>query len=397
MKGRRQVSWDRKKGGVKKFKWVSRAGKDLCKGKLGLGPNKLAAQLSISKSSLGPNTISPITFEPRKCSVNCVRPIISVDTHEKAGESPGVSLTSSEMPIQVARGPVRSPKVWVQAENGGTSFSMPLVLPMSLVLPIQEECRTGIQVVLPTQVVSPVGATQADADGVVPTHQCCASPVGVSGCTESPPIMVFRLSLDWNCILGSILLLGGLISKGKRTVTLELVPRLVGPSFPDLFLELLQAGSLGFGVLGQEVYSSYSKDLLSLPREVMLVEEAVDFSTGFGETDLSVCLPLQIITPSASTNLAKLEEVNEVLSIETKLDISRWVKHRILGFSKLVGLSMSRNGKLCTALLQRLELKMEAANVLHKKATGSKKVAKSKKKERRELQNLISSVNYYRR
>ena len=36
VKGRRRVSWDRNKGGVKKFKWVSRA----CK--LGLGPNKLA-------------------------------------------------------------------------------------------------------------------------------------------------------------------------------------------------------------------------------------------------------------------------------------------------------------------------------------------------------------------
>ena len=31
------------------FKWESRAGKDLCKGKLGLGPNKLAAQLPVSK------------------------------------------------------------------------------------------------------------------------------------------------------------------------------------------------------------------------------------------------------------------------------------------------------------------------------------------------------------
>ena len=51
------------------------------------------------------------------------------------------------------------------------------------------------------------------------------------------------------------------------------------------------------------------------------------------------------------SNLAELEEVNKVLSIETKLDISRWVKHRILGFSKLVGLSMSQHKKLCIALL----------------------------------------------
>ena len=95
-----------------------------------------------------------------------------------------------------------------------------------------------------------------------------------------------------------------------------------------------------------------------------------------------------------STNLAELEEVNEVLSIETKLDISGWVKHRIPGFSKLVGLSMTRHEKLCIALLQRLETEMEAANVLHRRVTGSQKVAKSKHKGRRELRNLISSVNY---
>ena len=109
------------------------------------------------------------------------------------------------------------------------------------------------------------------------------------------------------------------------------------------------------------------------------------------------CLPLQIIALSESTNSVELEEAIEVLSIENKLDISRWVKHRIPRFSKLVGLSMTRHEKLRIAVLQRLETVMEAANVLHRKETGSKKVAKSKNKGRRELQNLICSVNYDRR
>ena len=158
----------------------------------------------------------------------------------------------------------------------------------------------------------------------------------------------------------------------------------------------MRAGSLGLRVLGQEVNSSYCKELFCLPREVMPVEEAADFSVGFGETDLSVGFPLQVIGPSASTDLAELEEVNEVLSIETKLDISGWVKHRIPSFNKLVGLSMTRYEKLCIALLRKLESVMETANVLHKKATGSKKVAKSKNKGCIELQNMISSVNYDR-
>ena len=267
-----------------------------------------------------------------------------------------------EMPTQVAGGLGWSSEVRVQAVHGGWCLSVSLVPPMSPALLIQVVHRTGGQVVSP--------------------HLGGASPVGVSGWIESPLVMVFRLSSNRNSILGFNSLLGGLVSEGKRTVTLNFVPRLVGLSFPVLSLELVQPGTLGLGVLGQEINSSYSKDLLHLPREVRLAEEAADFS--IGETDFSVGLPLQIITPSASTNLTELE-VNEVLSIETKLDISGWVRHRIPGFSKLVGLSLSRHEELCIALLQRLESVMVAANVLHRKASGSKKGAKSKNKGRREL------------
>ena len=123
------------------------------------------------------------------------------------------------------------------------------------------------------------------------------------------------------------------------------------------------------------------------------MEDVVDFSVGFGEIELTDCLPLRIIAPSASSSSAELEVI-EVLSIKAKLDISRWVKYRIPGFSKLVGLSMTRHEKLRIALLQRLQSEMEAANVLHRKAIGSEKVAKSKNKGCIELRNLISSVNY---
>ena len=187
---------------------------------------------------------------------------------------------------------------------------------------------------------------------------------------------------------------GGLVSIDMRAVTLKFVLRLVGPSFPEHFLEFLRAGSVGFGASSQEANSFSSKDFLSLSGEVMLVEDVANFSVGFGETKLTNCLPLRIIAPSASTTSAELEEVTEVLSMEAKLNISRWVKHEIPGFCKLVGLSMTWHEKLCIALLQRLETEMEAANVLHWKATGSKKVAKSKNKGCKELQNLISSVNY---
>ena len=41
-----------------------------------------------------------------------------------------------------------------------------------------------------------------------------------------------------------------------------------------------------------------------------------------------------------------LEVVIEVLSLEANLDIFGWVKYKILGFSKLVRLSMSQHEKL---------------------------------------------------
>lgn len=172
------------------------------------------------------------------------------------------------------------------------------------------------------------------------------------------------------------------------------MPQLVGPSFPDLFLGFLLAGSLGLSVLGEEVNSFSTKEFFCLSWEVILVEDAADFSVSFGKRELPDCLPLRIIAPNGSTTSVELEEFTEVLSIEAKLDISGWVKHRIPNFSKLVGLSVTRHEKLCIALLKRLETEMETANVLHRKATGSQKVAKSKNKVCRELQNLISLVNY---
>ena len=151
---------------------------------------------------------------------------------------------------------------------------------------------------------SPTTLGRADS-----THWRWVSPVVVAG-------------FDRNSMLGFNILSDGLISEGKRSVILEFVPRLVGPSFPDFFLEFLRTGSMGFGVSDQETNSFYSKELLSFPREVMLVKDADDFSVGFGETEVADCLPLQIIDLGVSTNLAELEEATEVLSIGSKLDIS---------------------------------------------------------------------------
>ena len=84
----------------------------------------------------------------------------------------------------------------------------------------------------------------------------------------------------------------------------------------------------------------------------------------------------------------------EVLDIGGTLDVSKWVKNRIPGFSRVIGLSVNRHEKLCIAYLQRLEREMEVINQQRKKATANPKVASSTGKGIRELRNLISTVNY---
>jgi len=75
-------------------------------------------------------------------------------------------------------------------------------------------------------------------------------------------------------------------------------------------------------------------------------------------------------------------------------DISNWVKYRLPGFSKLVGLPLSRHEKLCIALLRKIKRETEAAKVLNRKVTVPRKAVIYKDKGKRELRNLQSSVNY---
>ena len=67
---------------------------------------------------------------------------------------------------------------------------------------------------------------------------------------------------------------------------------------------------------------------------------------------------------------------------------------RLPSFSKLVGLSLNRHENLCIDLLQRIEKEMMGAKAMDKKVTPTRKVVLFKDKGKRELRNLLSSVNY---
>ena len=102
---------------------------------------------------------------------------------------------------------------------------------------------------------------------------------------------------------------------------------------------------------------------------------------------------LTTINPLGLIVLAEVNGNTEVLSFDNTLNVFNWVKHRIPGFSKLIGLSLGRDEKMCIMLLQRLEIEIEAANLMHRKDAAYQK-AVSKDKGKKELRNLISLVNY---
>uniref|UniRef100_A0A7N2N123 Uncharacterized protein n=1 Tax=Quercus lobata TaxID=97700 RepID=A0A7N2N123_QUELO len=77
------------------------------------------------------------------------------------------------------------------------------------------------------------------------------------------------------------------------------------------------------------------------------------------EESFTNCKPLSFIAPPGLDLLTKMYKDNEVLGLGSRLDVSSWVKHRILGFSKVVELSVNLHERLCIDYLQSLERGME--------------------------------------
>ena len=109
--------------------------------------------------------------------------------------------------------------------------------------------------------------------------------------------------------------------------------------------------------------------------------------------DVDSSSPLMSINPLELNSIVEVNGIVEVRRFDNSLNVSNWVKHRLPGFSKMMGLSLGRHEKRCIMLLQRLEIEIEAAKLVHRKDAAHRK-AVSKSKGKRELRNLISSVNY---
>ena len=119
--------------------------------------------------------------------------------------------------------------------------------------------------------------------------------------------------------------------------------------------------------------------------------DAISANMGLGDGD---CFSsLMTINPLGLVVSDELNSNNEVMGFGNTLNISNWVKHRISGFSMMMGLSLGWHEKMCIMLLQRLVGEIEATNLMHKRDAAHRKVV-SKDKGKRALRNLISSVNY---
>lgn len=86
---------------------------------------------------------------------------------------------------------------------------------------------------------------------------------------------------------------------------------------------------------------------------VAMEEEEAVSKLGSGEDESFLdCNPLITIVPLGMALSAEMHSGTELLCLDSTLDISNWVKHRIPGFSKLVWLPVSRHERLYTAYLK---------------------------------------------
>ena len=144
-----------------------------------------------------------------------------------------------------------------------------------------------------------------------------------------------------------------LITLGKAETESDRV--LMGLFLSNLFLSLSRAGIANLGVqdgdegswvdfarVTQGIDTPHQVDQLVVSADCGYPEtrvstegEVVSADMGLGDVDSPS--PLMTITPMGLAMSTKLNSGNEVLGLENTLDISNWVKHRIPGFSKLIG------------------------------------------------------------
>ena len=73
-------------------------------------------------------------------------------------------------------------------------------------------------------------------------------------------------------------------------------------------------------------------------------------SANEGLGDVDNLSPLLTINSLGLVVSAELNSNIEVMRFDNTLNVSNWVKHRLFGFSKMMGLSLGRHEKMCIIL-----------------------------------------------
>ena len=94
-----------------------------------------------------------------------------------------------------------------------------------------------------------------------------------------------------------------------------------------------------------------------------------------GLGDVVSSSPLMTTNPLGLVVTAELNSNSEVMRFDNTSNVSNWVKQRLLGFSKMIGLPLCRHKKRCTMLLQRPEIEFEAANLVTRKMLPTEKLS----------------------
>ena len=243
-----------------------------------------------------------------------------------------------------------------------------------------------------------VGASLAiwDRANIAPFHTTrtnlvAFSPTELLGCLAETSAEAESLFSGGLCIDEPLSTLGKVETEGDRA--------LKGLKLSNYVLSPPRVGIEEGGVLGRDegdrvegasdlqgIDTSFNQSVLALTKaEIAYAVEALG--------DVESSSPLVSINPLRMVVTADLNCNTEVRRLDNTLKVSNWMKYRLPGFSKMMRLSLGRHEKRCIMLLQRLEMEIEVAKRVHRKDAAHQKVV-SKDKGKRELRNLISSINY---
>ena len=170
------------------------------------------------------------------------------------------------------------------------------------------------------------------------------------GCLVKTSVEAECLIFYGSCIDKPPITLGKAKTKGDRA--------LIGLVLSNYVLSPSRVGTKELGVQGgdeggrvdcvsdiQGIDTSHQANQLVL---ALTEVETASADEGLGDVD-SFSL-LMTINPLGLVVSAELNSNIEVMGFDNTLNVSNWVKHRLFGFSKMMGLSLGRHEKMCIML-----------------------------------------------